>query len=237
MPLYLWINIILIAITIAFSFTKKVGFYKNYIYVLPAIIIPCILFIIWDYFFIQWGVWGFVPGSISGIYWFGIPMEQSLFLLTMPFFGLFIHALLGAYIKKDILISVQKLLTTFFLLLTLILFFAFAKHIYTSISALICAFTLLCRSWIARPKSLGRFFLSYFVTLIPFIIIRIILANQNVIWFDEAHIIGIKIINIPVEDIIYFLALFLLNVGIYEYAKRVFVSRQSTVVSENEMKE
>jgi lycopene cyclase domain-containing protein len=217
---FLWINIITLLPFIALSFVKKVSFYKDFFYVLPAIIIPAAIFIVWEYFFVVWGVWDFNPAYITGIYWFGLPMEEVWSFITSAYSCLCIYAFLKVYIQKDILRGVQKLITTFFLLLSLVLFFAFPKYLYTSLTSLVCIFLLLIHSWIAGPKSLSRFYLAFFICLIPFLIINGILTRLPVISYDARYIIGIKLYTVPIESILYFLALFLMNVVIYEYFKR-----------------
>ncbi|MCX6188484.1 MAG: lycopene cyclase domain-containing protein, partial [Bacteroidetes bacterium] len=95
-------------------------------------------------------------------------------------------------------------------------FFFFLKQLYTSVTMLLCAFLLSYRSWVARPKSLSRFYMSYFILLIPVLTIYGILTSIGALWYDPQQIIGLKIGAIPVENILYFLALFLMNVGLYD---------------------
>ncbi len=224
---YLWIIIFVFALAIALSIPGESPFYKEIFRVIPAVLIPAAVFIIWDYFFSVWSVWGINKEFITGRFWFGIPLESVLFYVAIPYAGLLLYAYSKKFIEKDVLRLFNKSITGFFLIVTLFLFFIFRKQLYTSIVSLVCAFLLTIRAWVSRPKSLSRFYLAYFISLVPVLIIYFTLIALGVLWYDPAQILGIKIINVPVENILYFLALFLMNVAIYDYLK----SRQSSVVS------
>ncbi len=233
MQTYLWINILLISIPLAFSFSKKLAFYKVFIYLLPAILIPAALFLTLDYFFMVWKITGFNAGFVTGIYWFSLPFEEVLFFITMPCFSIFIYTCIKIFSEKDKLRAAQKLLTAFFLLISLLLFFAYPKHLFTAIISLLTSFLLICHSWISRTKSLSIFYLVFFTCLAPYIIIKFILISMSVIWYDPMGITGIKIFLVPVEEILYFLSLFLMNIGIFEYAKKTFSKGKSTEPTES----
>jgi lycopene cyclase domain-containing protein len=70
---------------LALSFDKKVAFYKNWKYVFPAMIIPALLYIAWDVYFTEIGVWSFNEGYISGIKLIKLPLEEVLFFFIVPY--------------------------------------------------------------------------------------------------------------------------------------------------------
>ena len=82
---------------LALSFDKKVAFYKNWKYLFPAMIIPAMLYIVWDIYFTSKGVWSFNPAYITGIKLYNLPLEEVLFFFIVPYCCLFIYACIRAY--------------------------------------------------------------------------------------------------------------------------------------------
>ena len=72
----------------------------------------------------------------------------------------------------------------------------------------------------ARPKWIGRFFMTYSVLLIPFVIVNGLLTGTGfdtpIVWYNDAENIGFRLLSIPVEDVFYGMFLVLLIVTLYE---------------------
>jgi lycopene cyclase domain-containing protein len=71
------------------SFSRKLAFYKNPSRLIYSIMLPFIVFIAWDVFAAARGHWGFGYRYITGIFIFGLPVEEILFFIVIPFAGLF----------------------------------------------------------------------------------------------------------------------------------------------------
>ena len=76
---------------------------------------------------------------------------------------------------------------------------------------------------------LNRFFISFLVILIPFIIINALLSGtlipDEVVWYDSATILEIRIFTIPVEDISYAFCLILLNLLLINRFQKAYESK------------
>ncbi len=70
---------------------------------------------------------------------------------------------------------------------------------------------------------LGWAYLSYFIILFPFLIVNGILTGtfltEPVVIYNQNEITGARLLTIPLEDIIYGLLLFIMNISIYEKLK------------------
>lgn len=70
----------------------------------------------------------------------------------------------------------------------------------------------------------GWFIISFLVALIPFLIVNGILTGaitpKPIVWYSEDHIVGWRIITIPVEDIYYNMTLLLPITAIFEFLKK-----------------
>jgi lycopene cyclase domain-containing protein len=56
-----------------------------------SIFISSALFITGDIIFLKLGIWGFNPRYHSGILLFGLPLEEWLFFIIIPYCCMFIH--------------------------------------------------------------------------------------------------------------------------------------------------
>jgi len=216
---YLLLNIFTIAIPLALSFDKKVQFWKKWKFLFPAIFITLIFFIIWDHFFTKEGIWGFNPDYLVGVWLLGLPLEEWLFFITVPYACVFIYESLNAYIKTDNLKSIATVVTFPLATLLIILALVFNDQAYTFYNFLFSGFFILLHWLLFRYKYLGRFLRAYLVHLIPFVVVNGVLTSIPVVWYNNAENFSFRIGTIPVEDFIYSLLLLLMNITIYEYLR------------------
>ena len=97
MSTYLLINIAIVSIPLILSFDKKVHFYKKWRYAIPAIAIPGFIFIVWDIWFTKVGIWSFNKIHLTGIELFGLPIEEHMFFITVPYASIFTYEVLKCY--------------------------------------------------------------------------------------------------------------------------------------------
>jgi len=71
---------------------------------------------------------------------------------------------------------------------------------------------------------MGRFYLGYFVSLIPFLIMNGWLTGsfteEPIVWYNNMHNMGLRIGTVPAEDAMYLLGYLLAVTMIYERVKR-----------------
>jgi lycopene cyclase domain-containing protein len=223
--LYLYSNILTISLPLILSFDKKVAFYKNWKYLFPAIIIMAIVFIGKDAIFASHGIWGFNDEYLIGIRMLGLPLEEWLFFFTVPYACVFIYACLVAYLKVD---PLKKFHRPFLYVLSFILILVgliFYNRLYTSIIFIATALLTFYNLY-KRQHWLSLFLLSYFVAMIPFFIVNGILTGSfienQVVWYDPAQNLGIRLFTIPVEDTIYNLMMLMMTVQLMEWFRKKY---------------
>jgi lycopene cyclase domain-containing protein len=68
---------------------------------------------------------------------------------------------------------------------------------------------------------LGKFYLSYLWILIPFFLVNGILTGTGlenpVVWYNNDENLGIRLLSIPLEDVVYGMLLILMNITIFEW--------------------
>ncbi|MBE2190459.1 MAG: lycopene cyclase domain-containing protein [Candidatus Kapabacteria bacterium] len=213
---YLLINIATIAYPIAQSFERRLKFYNNWRFLFPAMAITGSYFIVWDILKTYYKVWEFNPKYLLGINIINLPIEEWLFFITVPFACVFLYEVLNYYVKKDILGNIAPSISLYLGLILVVLAFLNYDKAYTFVVFLLQGAFLLLHFFVLKRQWLGRFFLAYFVSLVPFMVVNGILTSLPVVIYDNTQNLGIRLYTIPIEDTIYSMMLIMMNITFYE---------------------
>ncbi|MBK8661098.1 MAG: lycopene cyclase domain-containing protein [Ignavibacteriales bacterium] len=110
MSRYLLINLLTVLFPVILSFEKKISFYKKFKYLLFSILTVSPFYLVWDAVATSRGDWGFSPEYLIEIYIFGLPLEEVLFFVTVPYSCIFIFETVKLYIPEKKTPFRQKLL-------------------------------------------------------------------------------------------------------------------------------
>ncbi|MEQ8547279.1 MAG: lycopene cyclase domain-containing protein [Cyclobacteriaceae bacterium] len=223
--LYLAINVFTISFPLVRSFEKRIEYYKKWYALFPAIIITGTFFIVWDVIFTRNGVWGFNDDYLVGLRIFHLPIEEWLFFVTVPFASVFIYECLGYFFPN---ISNSKLLFPIIIVfgfLLMVLSIINRDQAYTFWCFLFTGIFLIFLSYF-KPVWLMKFFISYIIHLVPFLLVNGILTGaftkEPIVWYNDMENFGVRIFTIPIEDTIYALLLLLMNIALYELFQEKF---------------
>lgn len=216
---YLILNLACIFFPFILSFDKKIAYYKLWKPLFIGIFISAAFFIIWDILFTKLGVWSFNPTYIIGIYIFNLPIEEILFFITVPYACIFIYEVVNGYTKRDV-IGCGKPYSIVISVICLVLIILFHDKTYTLVNASICLIMLLYAAFIYKSQNLGRFFLAYFISLIPFLICNGLLTALPVVIYNNNENMNLRLFTIPLEDTLYGLSLMLIPILIMDYFKK-----------------
>lgn len=187
---------------------------------MPSILLPAVFFLMWDVWFTKIGVWGFNPDYLLGIYFFGLPIEEVLFFICIPYACVFTYEAVGHFSKKDYSKSIINVISILLIVILLIIALLNIQRAYTFATLLFCASFLLYVHFKIRPTYLGKFYLSFLFILIPFFIVNGVLTGTGiegeVVWYNNSENLGMRMGTIPVEDTFYGMLLILMNVTIFE---------------------
>jgi lycopene cyclase domain-containing protein len=220
---YGWVLFFTIIGPLLLSFDKKVHF-NTYFKILFLSILPIAsFFLVWDTFFTSCKIWGFEPCYLSKVYLYNLPIEEVLFFFLVPFSCLFIYEVLRAYFPFA---KLDKLATFFSYTIIaigcLMIINGIEKWYTTSACSLACLLVFYL-SIINKKPWFPYFSLTFLISLIPFIIVNGVLTGavtqKPIVWYNQAHILGLRIITIPIEDIYYNLSMLLPIVWLYEKLK------------------
>ena len=221
---YLIINLCSIAIPLAFSFERKVQFYKRWKALFPALLIPASLFLIWDSIFTARGIWGFNQNYLTGIQIYNLPIEEVLFFLCIPYCCVFSYEVLNYFVKQDVLGKYARYGATIFAYMLVAVAFQYYELAYTFWTSVFTVVFLLLHLVVLKRAYWSRLVFAYLVILIPFFIVNGILTGtgleEPVVWYNNAENLGIRLLTIPIEDSIYGFLLIGSNITLYEFFKR-----------------
>ncbi len=217
---YLLLLIASIAVPLALSFDKNVQYYKNLKYILPAILVTAAIFIVWDIKFTAAQVWSFNPEYTIGKDFMGMPIEEWLFFIVVPYSCVFIYEVLKFYLKKYEYANPFLAFSLFLMVGFALISYFFSHQAYTFMTFLFSAVYLGHTVFRNKFKPyITKFYFAYFVSLLPFLIVNGILTSLPVVEYNSVHILNIRIINIPIEDFSYLFLLLLMVTTIYETLK------------------
>ncbi|MFW5890404.1 MAG: lycopene cyclase domain-containing protein, partial [Marinilabiliaceae bacterium] len=201
---YFIINIFTIIIPFIFSFDKKVAFYKSWPAFFPALFITALLFIAWDVIFTQYGVWGFNELHLQGIYLAGLPVEEWLFFVTIPYAVVFTYRVLNVWFPMNTHSEMQRTISYALIIIMLAGTLFFYDRLYSVMVFSLSAIFILIVEWF-RASWLLHFYRTFLIILFPFFIVNGILTgtwlNEPVVWYNNSMNAGIRLATIPMEDI------------------------------------
>jgi lycopene cyclase domain-containing protein len=226
MSLYLWINILSLAGPLLLSFDKKVHFYTHWKTLLPAILIVGSVFVAWDIYFTDIGIWGFNAEYLSGISFFNLPIEEVLFFFTIPYACVFIYEVVKAYFPQFRPVRFSYYFSFIFTLTCFVLAGIYYDNYYTFVALLGAGLI----NWIVyfgfTPRWYPYFIISFLIAQVPFLIVNGILTGvateAPVVWYNESEIIGLRIMSIPVEDVFYNFFMLFAVVIVHEYLSNLW---------------
>ena len=224
--LYLWLNIGSIAVPLLYSFHPKLQLYKKFHWLLLSLMLTMGVFIPWDVIFTINGVWGFNSDYFLGFEIFSLPLEEWLFFICIPFACVFTHYALLLYFPN---LKLNKVATRAISISLVLILFILALANYDKWYTLVNFSLAIPLTWLVykyNPQLLQHFFLTFLVMLIPFFIVNGVLTgswiDNQVVWYNDAENLGIRMGTIPVEDSIYAYSMILMNLFFFEYLCSIF---------------
>lgn len=216
-----WTYFILLGLSILYplaqSFEKRVYMHRKIKFIFPGILAAGLVYIAWDIWFTRAGIWGFNHNYTRDIYLFGLPLEEVLFFLVVPYCCFFLYEVLRYFLRRFYYPAFSKY--TIYLLLSL--FIGLMPFVYdrtytitalsfTSLMLLLQLFQKSYRTWFSG------FLLTYLVSLVPFMLVNGFLTAIPVVWYNNAENLGIRAYTVPLDDFIYLMGLLLPSVNIYQ---------------------
>jgi len=220
MSLYLFLNIASFLIPFLYSFEKRIKYSKRWKVIFPALLVTAVFFIIWDIIFTKMGVWSFNPKYHYGIEFFGLPIEEWLFFICIPYASLFIHFSFQYFLPNVALSDsiVKKLYWLLMIFIVPVIVLNFDKwYTFVNFSVFILVLTI---AVFKSPVILKTYFITFLIILIPFLIVNGILTGsfieEPVVFYNNSENLNIRLGTIPIEDVGYAFTMLLMSLVLIE---------------------
>ena len=200
-----------------FSFEKQIAFYRKWKSLSIAVLISGLFFIVWDSLFTYFGFWSFNDNFTIGLRFLGLPLEEWLFFIVIPYCSVFIYETSKLYLPKlNLNKQIEYVLWLVVLVFTALAVLNFGKW-YTFINlisnVLLLIYVLLISDF---KKHFTHFALTFAVSFFPMLFVNGVLTSMPVVEYNGKFFSEIRLMDIPIEDFSYFLLLLLMNLVIYE---------------------
>lgn len=204
---YLAINFFTIIVCLLFSFHPKIKFHKHFKAFIMASSLVAVFFIAWDVWFTKMGVWWFNDRYLIGARLFGLPVEELMFFICIPFSCIFTYFCLDKFFKLDWNPKFEKIFSIASILILLCLSVYFREKIYPFVTFLTTAISIFVLYFILKIKWIGKASFVYLILMPGFLSVNGILTGSGldspIVNYNPEEIIGFRIFTIPIEDTVY----------------------------------
>lgn len=217
---YLVINFLTVIICFIFSFDKRIQFHKQFPAFFKASILVAIPFIVWDIIFTQTGVWWFNNTYTIGVRVFGLPIEEWLFFICIPFSCLFTFFCLDKFFNLNWTRAYNTIIVFISIIVCAVVALLHPDKMYTLVTAVITMLTLIFLHFIARVDWIGKASLVFFILMLGFFPVNGVLTGTGleapIVNYNPKEFLTIRILTIPIEDAVYGYTQFLLNLYFFK---------------------
>ena len=220
--LYLLIDVLVFLGPLTRAFEPRIYYIGKWKRLLAATLAVFLLFLPWDIAFTEAGVWGFTERYLIPWDFFGLPLEEVLFFVVVPWACYFIYEVLQLFFPWH---GTQRWVYTVTLFGALACIGWAMKHpdlAYTFWTFLLLGAGLgLAYVW--KSVWLAAFYRAWGLSLVPFFAVNGLLTGsflpEPIVWYNNAENMGIRMGTIPVEDAFYGMLMMLLYTAVVQWKK------------------
>jgi len=221
---YLLINFFTVIICFIFSFHHKIKFNRHFGAFIAASLIVGAVFVVWDAWFTKIGVWWFNDRYLLGIRVAGLPLEELLFFICIPFACLFTYFCLDKFFKLYWKPLPEKIFVIVSIVIALSIAFWFRDRVYTFMTFLSTACSLFILKFLLKVRWIGKVSFVYLLLMPGFLMVNGILTGTGlespIVNYNPEEFMGIRMLTIPVEDTVYGYELILWNIFLFQMFKK-----------------
>jgi lycopene cyclase domain-containing protein len=216
MYLYLYINLAIILGPLIISFDRrKINYYSKIRSVALSMLSVSTVFIAWDTLATSRGHWSFNSLYLVGPKLFGLPLEEILFFITVPFSCLFAYEALAYFVKETKPVQTDKSPLIVGLAIA-VLSTVFVNKEYTFLAVLSVGICVIVAHKLIRGIFFSKLYWSYIVlTFALFLVFNYLLTSLPIVEYSNQAISGLRVSTIPVEDFMFNFSMLTLYLAIH----------------------
>lgn len=199
MSAYLILDVAIFALPLAFSFGRRVAFWRRWPSVIASTLVVEITMVLWRALSLHRGDFVFSPGSTLSTPVFGLPLDDVLFFVASAYATIFLYEVVRAFVpEKGVTMTPWKAvaLGTAFLVAGLVLY----RFPYMLTVLVLCGAYFLIAAAIA-PHLLASswYWIAFGIAYVVMLIAQGIIGGLSAITFDAADVLGIHVAFVPLE--------------------------------------
>jgi lycopene cyclase domain-containing protein len=219
MSTYLLIDFLIIILPLIVSFFPDLPYYKKFPFVLVSIFAGGLFFVSWDIIATLRGDWSFNPEYVMGISFAGLPLEEVLFFLFVPYSLLLVYEQ-AAFIFQDRTVPWKQGAGYAVGLILILVSFLFIGKNYTFIAIFSAGIVFLGMSLFCAGIMVRLAFWAYLISgFLLFILFNYFLTSLPVVIYSPSAVSGVRFLTIPLEDFFYNFTMMAVYLAFYLWAK------------------
>jgi len=219
MSTYLLIDFLIIILPLIVSFFPDLSYYKKFPNVLVSISAGGLFFITWDSIATLRGDWSFNPEYVMGISFAGLPLEEVLFFIFVPFSLLLVYEQ-AAFIFQDRTVPWKQGAGYAAGMMLILVSFLFIGKNYTFMAIFSAGIVFLGMSFFYAGIMVRLAFWAYLISgFLLFILFNYFLTSLPVVIYNLSAVSGVRFLTIPLEDFFYNFTMMSVYLACYLWAK------------------
>ena len=207
------------------SFDRRILFNRHFGAFIKSAILVAIPFIAWDVWFTAKGVWWFNTDYTLGIALAGLPIEEWLFFICIPFSCVFTYFCFDKFFMWEWLSCLNNLIVFVSVIICSVMALLHFDKIYTLITVTATITTLIYLHFVAKADWIGKASLVFTILMLGFFPVNGILTGTGletpIVNYNPGDFLGIRILTIPIEDAVYGYTQFLLVLYFFKRFKHI----------------
>lgn len=204
---YILVLFFTIIICLVASFDKRIRFDQHFGSFLKAAGLVAVPFIAWDIWFTAIGVWWFDLNYTLGLTVAGLPIEEWLFFICIPFSCVFTYYCFDKFFQLKILDGFNNLIVFVSLIIISVVGLLNMDKTYTLVTAIIGVLSLIYLHLVAKVYWISRASLVFSILMIGFFLVNGVLTGTGIdspiVNYNPNEFIGFRMLTIPIEDAVY----------------------------------
>lgn len=196
------------------SFNKHILFNQRFGAFIKSASLAAIPFIAWDIWFTAKGVWWFNTNYTLGIVTAGLPIEEWLFFICIPFSCVFTYFCFNKFFKLKWLSGFNNMIVFFSIIISCVVALLHHDKIYTMVVATSTIITLIYLHFVVRAEWISKASLVFTILMLGFIPVNGLLTGTGldapIVNYKPGDFLGVRVLTIPIEDAVYGYTQFLL---------------------------
>ena len=212
------------------SFKWKFKYYKFWKPLFASVSIVGLSYIIWDAIVTYRGDWAFNYKYLYGISILGLPIEEIMFFIVVPYSCIFIYENLNYFLKEKTILF-NKYFYYVIIVIFIIVGLIFYHQDYTILALFSCAFFFIIAIFFQPDILKSRNYWLYIaISMIPFVIFNYLLTSIPIVTYNPIAIWGGdglwngRFFTIPIEDFFYNFSMLSFYLLLYLYFKKRWIN-------------